>query len=95
MSGLLASVVGGYLLDKIFDGGGQVKGKSGKPQLVVAHGGEVILNKTQQKAIKTAKTAKGAKNVLKRVANKPKPKPKPKVVKQVINQVVKKGKKKK
>lgn len=95
MASVVASIVGGYLFDKIFDGGGKVRGKDGKAQLVVAHGGEVILNKAQQKRILNAKTTAGAKTALRAVQNKPKPKPNKAKVKKVISQLAKKKKGKK
>ena len=94
MASVVASVLGGYLMDKIFSEGGQVKGKSGKPQLVVAHGGEVILNKSQQNKIMKAKTAGGAKTALRQVKNKKKAKVPKAKVKRVVAQAIK-GKKKK
>ena len=98
MAGIVASIVGGYLMDKIFSEGGEVKGKKGKAQLIVAHGGEVVLNKAQQNKILKAKTASGAKTALKQVKNKKKAKATKAKVKRVIQQAIghkKKGKKNK
>lgn len=51
-----------------YAGGGRIPGSGAR--LAVVHGGEVVLNKTQQKAISSAKTAKGAAAALRRVQQK-------------------------
>tara|TARA_R110002126_G_scaffold15150_2_gene62314 strand:- start:366 stop:692 length:327 start_codon:yes stop_codon:yes gene_type:complete len=53
---------------KSYAGGGRIPGSG--PRLSIVHGGEVVLNKTQQKAIISAKTVKGARNALKLVQRK-------------------------
>lgn len=53
---------------KSYAGGGRIPGSGAR--LAVVHGGEVVLNKTQQKAISSAKTAKGAAAALRRVQQK-------------------------
>tara|TARA_R110002126_G_scaffold15150_2_gene62315 strand:- start:745 stop:1038 length:294 start_codon:yes stop_codon:yes gene_type:complete len=87
MAGIAASIIGGYLFDKIFANGGSVPGKG--PKLIVAHGGEIILTKPQQKAITGAKTAKAAGNALKRVQQQKKKKPTKAQAKRAITQATK------
>jgi hypothetical protein len=92
MAAIAASIVGGWLFDKIFESGGKVPGKG--PKLAVVHGGEVVLNKAQQKSISSAKTAKGAAAALKKVQQKKKAKPSKAAAHKAIKQAIK-GKKKK
>lgn len=87
MAGIAASIIGGYLFDKIFSNGGSVPGKGAK--LAVVHGGEVLLTKPQQKAITGAKTAKGAAAALKRVQQQKKKKPTKAQAKRAIAQATK------